>query len=282
MLSLNQLVKKVMNTSHKPNSHYASVTVEDQKRLEIFFRNELNLYNKIIATFEARTRGMSGFIASLTEQQIELFSQAVAHNVGLEGIKTAQDCPECFSKLHDTIWDATGKNRLHPQLLLMIKEVVPNAFVLVPETKYQMARGIAEFFRDQAEILQAPQHSDIVEISYKTSPTNISQLDSSIKRHVQLPRRCVNLNYNSEQDCTEIFTPLNASAITVPGVNLKRFHHWTNMIIRRDRNENTIDFNAPWVVELRNTKDRYLIKLKDSVRKKKTPKDRSRKTKEFS
>jgi hypothetical protein len=133
---------------------------------------------------------------------------------------------------------------------------------VLPEVKRIMVTTVMEFYHDQAEILKDPQRSDILEVAYRVPPMNLNRMDERVKRHAQIPRTEVQIKYDNVKDISEVTTPLNLKPIQVPGVNLNERRNWSTMVLRQESGK-YVDYNTPWLVEFRQTNNKYLLKLVD-------------------
>jgi hypothetical protein len=232
--------------SFRNSSYTVWISEGDQKRIRQFALHELAYYNTIIENLESRTRAFPKQVAELTAAQIEAVCESVKHNQLTEGVQKP-----------DWLAFVTG-------------QILKTKVVLIPETKTLMTRTLFEFFRDQAQILKEPINNDKLEISYRVSPQNLSKLDASQKRHVQIPRSQVKIRWDAEQDCSLISTPLNADPIQIPGINLNEREGWHMMVLRQEPGR-WVSSDTPWMAEFRHTQNQYLVRLTDAGSNKRIP-----------
>lgn len=251
----------------RPSSRSISISVDpnDQYRLQSFFKQELGFYNTVVGIFETRVRAFPQTILNITPAQTALFGDLAKHNLNIRQlIKNPKEWPDALKHHFNTVFDRlTQKPLLNETTLMMFEAVGRDRWVVIPETKRQLAMSALDFFKEQADILNSPQHSDLVEISYRAAPSSLSQLEISNKRHVQIPRSEIKYKYNNTEDHTEILTPYTTKPIIIPSFNLNEFTHWSTMIIKQESGR-YIDHNTPWVIDLKNTNNRYLLKYLDS------------------
>lgn len=228
---------------HKTRFKNASITVfvneGDQKRLKTFAQHELAFFNTIIEALESRTRAFPKQVAELTDSQIEQLCETFRTN------------------------QMPVKGQMPDWLEFVTSQIHKPKLVVIPECKQLMARTLFQFFREQAEILREPVNNDKLEIAYRVSPQNISKQDSQSKRHVQIPRACVKIKWDSEQDASLIYTPLTVHPLQIPGINLNEREGWQMLIIRQEPGRH-IAHDTPWLAEFKYTNNQYLIKLTDS------------------
>jgi hypothetical protein len=258
---------KMRHTKPRPSARSISVVVEpsDQQRLQSFFRQELRFYNTVIGIFESRVRAFPQTILNITPSQAALFGDLAKHNLNIRQlIKAPNAWPEELKHHFSTVFDRlTLKPILSEATLMMFEAVGRERWVVIPETKRQLALSALDFFKEQADILGNPQQSDLIEVSYRAAPSSLSQLEIANKRHTQIPREAIRYKYNNTDDLTEILTPYTAKPIIIPSFNLNEFKHWSTMIIKQESGR-WIDHNTPWVIDLKNTNNRYLLKYLDS------------------
>jgi hypothetical protein len=168
-----------------------------------------------------------------------------------------------LTRLSKELRSTNPNYRLHPQLNLMLQELSKlKGLAVLPDVKRTMIGTVMEFYHDQAEILKDPQRSDILEVAYRVPPSNLPRLDDRVKRHAQIPRTEVHIRYDNVNDISEVKTPLNLKPIQVPGVNLNERRNWSTMVLRQEAGR-WVDYNTPWVVEFRQTNNKYMLKLID-------------------
>lgn len=255
------------HTKPRPSGRSISIVVtpSDQQRLQSFFKQELGFYNSVIGVFETRVRAFPQTILNITPAQAALFGDLAKHNLNIRQlIKQPAAWPEVLQHHFNTVFDRlTQKPILSEATLMMFEAAGRDRWVVIPETKRQLALSALDFFKEQANILGNPQQSDLVEISYQAAPSSLCQLEIANKRHVQIPRNEIKYKYNNTEDQTEILTPYTAKPILIPSFNLNEFTHWSTMIIKQESGR-WIDHNTPWVIDLKNTNNRYLLKYLDS------------------
>jgi hypothetical protein len=236
-----------MNHRAFRNSSYTVwISESDQTRIRQFALHELAFYNTIIENLESRTRAFPKQMAELTYTQIEAVCESVKQGVLTESVRA----PE---------W-------LH----FVTSQILKPRVVMIPEVKALMARTLFEFFRDQAQIFKEPVNNDKLEISYRVSPQNLSKLDVQQKRHVQIPRPHVRIQWDHAREVSLIHTPLNAKPMEIPGVNLNEREGWHMLILRQEPGR-WVSTDTPWLAEFRHTNNQYLIRLTDAGSNKRIP-----------
>lgn len=250
------------NRAPRGGSFTAEVSLSDQKRLNTLFAHERALYNAVIDIFESRTRSMPQTILKITPQIRKLFVEVAAQNVNWKqtGVDDSK-WPESLRKSCKELISG-GKFTLDGQLNLMLQELSKSTFAVLPNTKRMMLNTMLDFYQEQAQIFAEPQKSDVMEVAYRVPPSNLSRMDDRLKRHAQVPRTDVQIKWSPESDVSEILTPLNLVPLKVQGVNLNNLREWNLMIIRQESGR-YVDYNTPWLVEMRASNGKYLLKAID-------------------
>lgn len=251
--------------TYRSGNRAMNVTVapEDQKRLNGFFKQELAFYNTLIGIFESRVRAFPKSILEITPVQENLFADLSYHNLNLSKlVRDPNNWPQELAQHKATVFNKDNKCILTPAQVLMFEAVGREKFVIIPETKRNMARAVLEYFKEQAEILSNPANTDKFDISYRAAPRNISQVEFAHKRHAQIPLSQIKFKFNFELEQTEILTPLNSKPMTIPAFNLNEFTGWTTMILKQESGKH-VDWDTPWVADFKNTGNRYLITYND-------------------
>lgn len=237
----------MMNQRAFRNSTYTVwISESDQTRIRQFALHELAFYNTIIENLESRTRAFPKQVAELTHTQIEAVCESVKKGMLTESVQ-------------------------HPEWLHFVtSQILKPKVVMIPETKALMTRTLFEFFRDQAQIFKDPINNDKLEISYRVSPQNLSKLDTQQKRHVQIPRPQVRVQWDHARECSLIHTPLNAQPLQIPGINLNEREGWHMLVLRQEPGR-WVTPDTPWLAEFRHTQNQYLIRLTDAGSNKRIP-----------
>ncbi len=238
----------------------------DQNRLNSFFKQELGLYNALVNVFSSRARAFPQSILNINNELGNLFCDLAKHNFNIRQlVKDPSNWPQELKQYSHLVFDRlTNKPILSEAQLMMFEAAGRDRWVLIPETKRQMARAVLDFYREQCEILANPQESELMEIAYKAPPSSLSQLELSNKRHVQIPRAEIKYKYNNTEEQTEILTPLTTKPIIIPNFNLNEYNKWTTAIIKQESGR-WVTHETPWVIDFKNTNNNYLLKYLDST-----------------
>lgn len=253
-----------MQTNRQPRggSFTAEVSLSDQKRLNTLFAHERALYNAVIDIFESRTRSMPQTVLNMTPAIRKLFVEVAAQNVAWK--QMGSDITKWPESLRKSCADLIGSGNLNldGQVNLMLQELSKSTFAVLPNTKRMMLNTMLDFYQEQAQIFAEPQKSDVMEVAYRVPPSNLTRMDDRLKRHAQVPRTDVQIKWSPEQETSEILTPLNLEPMRVHGVNLNNLRDWNLMLIRQESGRH-VDYHTPWVVEMRQSQGKYLLKAID-------------------
>ena len=85
------------------------------------------------------------------------------------------------------------------------------------------------------------------------------------KRHLQIPRSLVKINYDSEQDVSQIAVPYSKTPITVPDFNLSESAFRTLVV----RAPHPTSPNQKWQVEFKDGNGLYQLTMTDYMERKK-------------
>lgn len=244
------------------HTHTVMVHENDQRRLNTFFRHELALYNRLIEAFESRTRAFPAQISEITATQIQLFGTLAAAGLSIQAVLDDPSVlPTKLEYLRPQIVSSNNRGVLPSHVQFVFDSVLKQQLVVIPQTKQAMIQAVCEFYKDQAAVLMAPVNQ--ADMCYRSTAINLIKLDAQTKRHAQIPRSVIRIVYNHEQDCTELFTPLNAQPLVIPGVNINNRQGWTTLVLRQEPGRYVTE-QTPWLAEFRNTQNKYLIRLTDT------------------
>jgi hypothetical protein len=232
------------------------VEILDQNRLNTLFAHERAQYNQVIDCLESRTRSMPDVILQMTPGIKQLFREVLAS--GQPWTKLQRDWPLLLKKVCGDLKDF----KLHAQHDLMLQEITRRNWSVLPQTKRRMMWSMLDFYQDQARIFAEPQHSDVLEVSYKVPPSNLNRMDERLKRHAQVARSDVRIVYVPDLHMSEIHTSLTHKPLCVHEVNLNHLKDWDLMLVRQEGGR-YVDYQTPWFVEFKSTQGKYLLKAID-------------------
>lgn len=246
-----------MTQNHlRQRTFHTEVQLLDQKRLNTLFAHERAQYNQIIDCFESRTRSMPDVILQMTPGIKQLFREVLAS--GVPWTQLQNNWPDQLRKSCGELKDIN----LHAQHGLMLQELTKRSWSVLPQTKRRMLWSMMDFYQDQARIFAEPQHSDLMEVSYKVPPTNITRMDERLKRHAQVSKSDVRIVHVPDTHMSEIHTSLTHKPLLVHDVNLNHLKDWDLMLVRQEGGR-YVDYQTPWLVEFKSTQGKYLLKAID-------------------
>jgi hypothetical protein len=240
------------NRGYRDRSFSALVAEGDQTRLNAFFKHELAFFNTIVENMESRLRAFPAQISEITDKQIQAMSELAQLGVSPNNINT--------NKLNDRLMEDV---RHMPSWLSFVgNNIMRQNFAVLPATRKLMLETFLKFYRHQASILRDASSSATSEYTLRVPAANIAKQDASSKRHLQIPKKHVSTKYVHADDLSEISIPQCYKPIVVAGVNLNEINGWDLLIVRQEPGK-WVDFQTPWLVEFKNTKNQYLLKLSD-------------------
>lgn len=249
------------NRQFRDSSHVVQIEEEDQKRLNLFFRHELALYNTLVEAFGSRTRGFPNQIAAISDKDIQLFGLLSEHSLQLKDLCSNKDLPPSLKDLAVQYTNGTKLN-IPAHLEFLMSSVLKERLAVLPATKKLMIDTVCRFYREQADILKDPSTSTVVDMSYRAVTSNLSKMDITGKRHAQITRRDVSVRYIPEDDTSELIIPLCKKPLKIYGVNLNEREGWSLMVLRQEPGR-SVDYHTPWLAEFKRNSNQYLIKLTD-------------------
>lgn len=257
-------MRGTFRNNRNPNrSASALVDPVDVPKLNAFFKHELAFYNTLVTAFSSRTRGHPGMILDITPAQSRLMAALAEHGLDIrELVKDRDAWPKSLQGLEHVVFDANNRVILDPNLRLLFEEISKHKFVVIPETKRIMVESFIEFYKTQADILNQPQKSEIMEIAYRAAPANLAPQEFSVKRHAQIPKNSVKWQYSNEHEHTLMAVPLASKPIVLPHFNLNEHTGWQTLILKQESGRYT-DHNTPWLADFKATQGKYLLKYVD-------------------
>jgi hypothetical protein len=237
----------------------------DKNRMTAMMREELKYYNQLISMLAAMSRAFPERYLEIDETKERLFGDIAYTGFDVRKIvhKTNVELPEKL-KPYETLLlgkDSNGKRYLDERLTTFLENaVIPCG--THPQVKKNMAVEIFRFYKEQARIrLQKVPKMQQEEMMYKNSPQELETVDSIRKRHVQLPKSIVDVEWDEGNEVSKVYTPYNTKAIQIENVNLKD-EYWNIMIIRQEPGCIPAS-STPWLLETKAVPAGYLVKLLD-------------------
>lgn len=247
-----------------------SITIEldatDKLRYQGFMKQELSFYNSLINAFSARTRTFPSHILELNEQWVRLYGQIAFEGKSIKHLERApSDAPlipglEAFRR-YLVGNDAEG-NRILTERMLTIMDSASAAGTVHPVVRRNMALEMVRFHKEQASKFIAQPHHGNSEDVYRSAPEMLEPADIIKKRHLQMPRAMVKVEWDEKNECSLIYSAYCANPIKIPNINLTADANWTTLILHQEPNV-VARPQSPWVIDVKNTQSQYLLKYLD-------------------
>lgn len=229
----------------------------DKVAIQRYMNSELDLYNQIISTFNPTSRTSPETFAAFTENHIALFGLLAEHGYNICKIRP-NNIPAELSAFETLIKDGSISERMK-----LLMESASGNYAVAAATKKAMAREILKFYTEDAKVrLQKLPSRMLGEQSYTVAPKSLSKQDSLSKRHLQIHRTDVSVQYSDDDNSTLIRTPYNRGTIKVQGVDLTDRKSWNILIIHQTPNI-VATSKTPWVLDFRGVKQDYLVEYLD-------------------
>ena len=237
----------------------------DQNRFRAMMQEELKYYNQMISMLAAMSRAFPERYLEIDETKERLFGEIAYTGFDVRKIvhKTDVELPEKLKPWEKLLLgkDDKGQRYLDERLTTFLENaVIPCG--IHPQVKKNMALEIFRFYKEQARIrLQKVPRMQQGDQVYKHTPQELETVDSIRKRHVQLPKSLVEVEWDEESEVSRVFTPYNTRPIVIENVNLKD-EYWNIMIIHQEPGC-IPSSSTPWLLETKAVPAGYLIKMLD-------------------
>ncbi len=256
--------------TNKRQARDFSITVDidssDKMRYQGFMKQELAFYNSLINTFTSRTRTFPEHIIALNEQWLRLYGQIAFEGKSIKHLEKATlDAPLCSSLepyRRYLLGDDSDGNRILTERMLTIMESAASAGVVHPIVRRNMALEMLRFYKEQAAKFITPAYAGSDDDLYRSAPEMLEPADFLKKRHIQMPRAMVKVEWDEKAERSLLSTAYCANPIVVPNINLTANESWTTIILHQEPNV-VARPQTPWVLDVRSTPAAYLIKYLD-------------------
>lgn len=243
-------------------------SAHDKNMFKRFMQEELKYYNALVTAFAARTRVSPENILSI-EGNFEKVYGIVAETqfMGIGSVKKSdrEAIPNQLEKYrHIVVGTDTEKRKIPEHMAILFREIGLPAG-LPTTVRKNMALEVLEFFKKQAKIhLQgAPKGFD--EDVFRTSPETLDVMDDIRKRHLQLPKSCCNVIWDQSNEASKIYTPYSKNPIIIENIDFTSSDNpWNYLIIHQEPGSMPRP-STPWIIDIRSTKNLYLLKFLDVV-----------------
>lgn len=156
-----------------------------------------------------------------------------------------------------------GVRRFTDRIALMCQLFASKA-PIIPAVRRNMAEEILEFYQKQAKAkMQSVPKNLQVDQLYKNAPQSLEILDVIRKRHLQIPKSAITVKWNETTESTEFTIPYCLQKLIVPNTNFETENKQWNLVILHQIPGSIPKLSTPWVLDIRNVPEKYLIKYTD-------------------
>lgn len=238
-------------------------------------KEELNYFNALVGHFGGRIKAFPEHILSIEDRWFQIYQLVAEIGYDLTRLysikKPDAPLPEQLEPFRDILLNVNKWGRVTPneRMVLLLAPAGTPANIL-PSVRRTMATEILRFYQEQARVAMAPvgkpQEGEEENI-YRAAPETLLPVTLEQKKHIQLTRESVKVNWDEANDCSWMKIPYAAKAIKVPRVNLVEEDFWNHVLLHQEPRSGGTLPNSPWVVELQHLNhSKYLIKYLDSKR----------------
>lgn len=219
------------------------LTSTQKKIMNLLIQEELNLYNSLNASLDHELKNNhTGFLE--TARNLRLYGECIEHNISVRNID--DNIPPQLEEIKEQIVF------LSDAALRILDTAVINTNIS-PRTKRNMGVQLFRYYAGQAKNF-APNGQMIQPIT--ALPTQTVET----KRHIQLHRKAVAVEYNEEHDVSLVKTPYSKQLMVKGNIRRKA---WSIMVIHQTP-FTSVNLNTPWHVSLRDTKEDYMLDFIDN------------------
>ena len=247
-----------------------STTVElepgDKLRYQGFMKQELAFYNSMINAFTSRTRTFPEHVLALNEMWVKIFAQIAYEGKSIKHLERAPaDAPlsegmEVYRRY--LLGDDSDGNRILTERMFAIMEVAASAGVVHPIVRRNIALEMLRFYKDQAAKFIVPANAGNDEDLYRSAPEMLEPADLLKKRHLQMPRQMVKVEWDEKGERSLITTAYCANPIIIKNINLVENTDWTHLVLHQEPNA-VARPQTPWVLDVKTLPVSYMIKYLD-------------------
>ena len=232
-------------------------TYRQKQQLKKAFVEEWTYYCNILAPMLSRYSCNAKIFLELPVKFEELFGEMCYHGVDLFNVKNLR-----LSGLAEPLKHKKFDEKFH-----ILTEAAKIPAVLLPDTKKRIGRALLQFFIAQAKIKS---DNEIInafgELEYRNYPQTLDLPDITQKRHLQLHRSQVTVEYDEANDCSVIRIPNVSGTFTIPKYNLTSTASAWNTLIIHQENGIIPTEQTPWYITIKfNKGEEYLIKLRNKA-----------------
>lgn len=226
------------------------LTNEDKHRLLAFMNYELTMFNELNDYFRKTMAKDKNYLIDLSPELRKAFTASCETQCNING------------QLNEKLEPFALQLATMPDKYKLLFEIAAKKRNLHKEMKRRLAGTMIEFYAKQADIKKKFAIIDSTgEESYRSSMAFLEDMDQYRKRHIQLHRKLVSVEYNESENKTSILTPYTKSPLTVEGKNVANIN-WNYIVIHQQPGKTPTSL-TPWQIDVRRTEDPYLLTYQD-------------------
>lgn len=242
------------------------ISPSDKARLENFTKQETAYYNSLVEAFSPRARAFPESLLGLTEEEEELYAYVAMSNKPVTPILRAgnrEALTDGLKKFETLLFGKTEKPSKMSFDKASVIDIGAISATLLPEVRRNMAVEFLHHYQAQAKKIVAPTGKSDDSV-YKEPPEFLVEMTYQQKRHLQIPRKSLQLKWDAEHGNTLVWCQYVAKPMVVKDMNLVENSSWNYMVLHQDH-VSKITPATPWVIDLRKNNSGYLLKTIDSA-----------------
>lgn len=244
-------------------------SVHDKNMFNRFMKEELKYFNALSTAFSSRTRVFPENVLSIEGDYEKIYSiVAETQFIGIGSVKKSEReaLPPELEKYRAIVAGSEHEKRKIPEHMAVLFREVGTQAGLPKQVRKNMALEMLNFWKSQAKIhLQGSPKGFDSENAFRTTPETIDVMDDIRKRHLQLPKSCCRVIWDQKSECTKIFTPYSKNPILIENLDFTSGDNPWNYLIIHQEPGSIPRPSTPWIVDIRSTKQLYLLKYMDVV-----------------
>lgn len=252
-----------------------NINPSEQSKLKAFMKHELDYYNAIVNGLSSRMRTMPEVLLETNEDIIRLYLACAETGFDpykiflMRNLDFAEGEEPALPKQVEPFrkilfgFNNAGERRLTDRIALMC-QLFGSPAIVHGTVRRNMAQEIIEFFKTNTRITRqaVPSHLQSEQI-FKSAPQTLEIHDILKKRHLQVPKSIVTVEWDEENEISLFKIPYYTRKIKVPSINfLDGITTWNYLILHQTPGKIALN-NTPWVLDLRTIQHRYLLKYTD-------------------
>jgi hypothetical protein len=251
--------------THRPAEYYGvevEINPSDKLRLERFCKEETSYYNYLIAGFSSRVRAFPENILEFDDNWQKIFGFVAETKTRLKPLlkeSRSSPLPKFLEPYRSIIFSNLTERRA------LLCDIAAGPGNIIPKVRHNMAIEILSFYIEQATRIMTPAAKTSNEdeaLLYKVAPEMLEIVDTSRKRHLQIPKSELVVTWNESLFASEIRVGYAAYPIRIPNINLVENHNW-NFILIHQQPGIVPNPSTPWMIDFRRTNSLYMLKYLD-------------------